>query len=63
MKKKENVLPSKHCANYTTGYICLGIMIGEHLEQWIDKEKEGKLCLLREGKDCDYFDKCVKPIL
>jgi hypothetical protein len=63
MKKKENTLPSKHCANYTTGYICLGVMIGVHLEQWVDSEKEGKLCLLRDGKECDYFDKCVKPIL
>tara|TARA_R110002051_G_scaffold316625_1_gene396532 strand:- start:389 stop:514 length:126 start_codon:yes stop_codon:yes gene_type:complete len=41
----------------------MGIIIGEHLEQWIDKEKEGKPCLVRDGKECDYFDKCVKPIL
>lgn len=63
MKKDKNTLPSRHCANYTTGYICAGVMIGKHLGLWIDSDKEGKPCTVRDGGDCDYYNKCVKPIL
>lgn len=56
-------MAQKECSNYDTGYICSGVMIGKHLEQWIDSELCGKICRLKEGKDCEYFDKIVKPIL
>lgn len=56
-------MAQKECSNYDTGYICSGVMIGNHLEQWIDSELCGKICKLKEGKDCEYFDTIVKPIL
>jgi len=63
MKNKEYINAQKKCANYCTGYICSGIMIGKRLEQWVDQDLAGKVCKLKEGKNCEYFDKIVKPIL
>ena len=63
MENKEYLIAQKECSNYETGYICSGVMIGKHLEQWIDSELCGKMCRLKEGKDCEYFDKIVKPII
>jgi len=53
----------EHCANYEPNFICSGCMIGEKLKQWIDVEKMGRKCLVAEGKECDYYNKCVKPIV
>ena len=63
MKNKEYLLAQSECANYQAGYICTGAMLGSHLEQWIDSELSNKICRLKEGKNCDYFDRIVKPIL
>jgi len=52
-----------NCANYQTGFICSGCMIGNKLEQWIDTDKAGKKCLIINGNKCDYYDKCIKPII
>ena len=38
-------MAQKECSNYDTGYICSGVMIGKHLEQWIDSELCGKIDL------------------
>tara|TARA_R100000329_G_C7578529_1_gene204976 strand:+ start:741 stop:1004 length:264 start_codon:yes stop_codon:yes gene_type:complete len=51
-----------NCANYNTGFICSGVMIGKRLEQWIDTDKSNNKCLVIDGKECDYYDRCVKPI-
>ena len=53
----------EHCANYETGFVCSGCMIGDKLKQWIDIEKAGKKCLVAEGKECDYYNRCIKPIV
>ena len=63
MKKKELSKVSGHCANYTTGYICLGAMIGRQLDQVIDSEYAGKVCKLKKGEECEYFEQIVKPSL
>ena len=47
-----------HCANYSNGK-CDGIMIGKHLEQWIDQDLENKPCKIKSGKECEYFNKIV----
>jgi len=52
----------KHCANYYTGFKCIGVIIGGKLQQKIDSDLEGKPCLIANGKKCDYYNKCVKPI-
>jgi len=61
----------KECCNYNRGN-CLGAMFnfsGEKgdnyrtLIQWIDKEKEGKKCLVTQGKRCDFFISYVLPAL
>ena len=51
-----------HCANYNTGYTCTGVMIGSKLQQWINKALENKGCVVIEGKECEYYNQCVKPI-
>ena len=56
MKDKEYLMAQSKCANYETGYICSGVMIGKHLEQWIDSKLSNKVCRLKEGKSCEYFD-------
>tara|TARA_R110000744_G_scaffold110434_1_gene208327 strand:- start:12931 stop:13116 length:186 start_codon:yes stop_codon:yes gene_type:complete len=61
MKKSD--LPSKHCANYNTGYICSGIIISKKLNLRIDIDLENKPCLVREGEECEYFNEIVKPAL
>ena len=63
MKQSDVRHVQKHCANYNTGYICSGAMINSHLGQWIDEELYNKPCLIREGKECEYFNQLVKPIL
>jgi len=60
---KKNNLPSKHCANYNSGHICSGVIINKDLRQLIEKDLADKPCIVREGKECDYFNKCVKPII
>lgn len=61
--KKDTTHVQKHCANYTTGYICMGAMIGKRLDQVIDSEFAGKVCKIKEGGECEYFEKIVKPSL
>ena len=56
---KLNVL--KYCANYDTGYKCLGCIISRTGEMIIDSKLAGKKCLIAQGKDCQYFDKIVVP--
>lgn len=53
----------EHCANYEPNFICSGCMIGEKLQQVIDPKKVGKSCLVAEGKECDYYNRCIKPIV
>ena len=72
-KKKENIMirmnrvseniPKSKCANYDPNGKCLGIMIDEKLNQWKDEKKAGKKCLVVIGEECDYYNKCVKPIV
>ena len=61
MQKKDTQLVLQHCANYTVGYICSGAMIDKNLNQWIDEELYNKPCLVKEGGECGYFNKFVKP--
>ncbi len=66
MNREENTLKSsvkKECANYDTGFKCLGVMIGKNLKQIIDKEKVDKPCLISKGKECEYYNQCIKPIV
>ena len=63
MRIKDTSHVMKHCANYTAGYICLGGMINSQLQQWLDDDLYNKPCLIKEGKECEYFDKFVKPII
>ncbi len=63
MKKEDSKQVMQHCANYTTGYICSGVMINSRLGQWIDEDLYNKPCLIKEGKECEYFNKFIKPIL
>jgi len=49
------------CANYNNGK-CLGVMIGSHLEQWVDSDYIGT-CKIKKGKKCQYFDQIVAPSL
>ena len=51
-----------HCANYDIGFKCLGVIIGGKLQQKVDSELEGKPCLVADGKECNYYNRCVKPI-
>ena len=53
---------SSNCANYNSNETCDGVMIGGKLQQWIDSEKQGKKCLVLNGKQCDYFNRCIKPL-
>ena len=50
----------KNCANYNTDFICSGIMIDKQLNQIIDSEYTGKVCRIKEGKECAYYNYCVK---
>ena len=51
----------KYCANYDTGFKCLGCIISRTGEMIIDSKIAGKKCLIAQGKSCDYFDKIVVP--
>lgn len=51
----------KNCANHNTGNKCSGIMINRQLQQWINSEMCEKICLIKEGKSCDYFTDIVEP--
>jgi len=51
----------KECANYKNGN-CLGIMI-EKNTTWIDPELAGKQCLIKQNKECAYFNTYVLPII
>ena len=53
----------KKCANYTAGYICAGAIIRNDGSSVINKDLYNKLCLIKEGKECEYFEKLVKPII
>lgn len=61
--KTNKTLVMKHCANYTVGYICAGGIIRSDGSSVINEELENKPCFIKKGKECDYFDKFVKPIL
>jgi hypothetical protein len=63
MKKDDPQLVLKHCANYNAGYICSGIIIGKHLNQWVDTDMCDKTCLIKNGEECEYFNNFVKPII
>lgn len=56
-------LVKNNCANYNTGFICSGAMILRNLKLIIDENKANKPCLVADGKECDYYDQCVKPIV
>ena len=58
-KNDTKTLVKNNCANYNTNFICSGVMINKHLYQYIDSEYEGKICRIKEGKDCIYYDDCV----
>ena len=38
-------------------------MIDKKLNQWRDVNKSGKRCLVIKGEECDYYNRCVKPIV
>tara|TARA_R100000742_G_C4243106_1_gene62435 strand:+ start:555 stop:764 length:210 start_codon:yes stop_codon:yes gene_type:complete len=65
MNREDNSNPTtqvrKGCANYNTNYKCSGVMINKDLRQCIDAKLCGKVCLIKEGEDCDYFTNIVKP--
>jgi len=52
----------KNCANYNTGYKCSGVMINRKLNQRIDSSYIKKICKIKRGKECEYYNKLVKPI-
>ena len=58
-----NIKVKNHCANYNTGYTCSGIVIDSKLRQWVDVDLCGKKCLISSGKECDYFDYIVAPVI
>ena len=41
-----------HCANYDTGYNCIGVMIDPDLEQYIDEDYHNKPCKIANGEKC-----------
>jgi hypothetical protein len=61
-KKTPANVVKKNCANYNTGFNCSGVMIGNYLQQWIDKEYYNKSCKIKEGKSCNYYNNIVEPI-
>ncbi len=63
MEKKAETSVREHCANYNYGYICSGVMIGKHLEQWIDSDYAHKPCKIKEGEECEYYTRIVEPSL
>jgi len=52
-----------HCANYTPGYICAGAIIRSNGTSVLDQELHNQPCLIKEGKECDYYNQFIKPIL
>jgi len=52
----------QNCANYNTGYKCSGVMINRKLNQRIDSSYIKKTCKIKRGKECEYYNKLVKPI-
>ncbi len=66
MNREEKTLANavkKECANYNTGFKCSGVMIGGKLQQWVDKAFADKPCVVAKGKECDYYNRCVKPVV
>lgn len=52
-----------NCANCDTGFKCLGVMISNTLQMKVDSKKVNKQCLVINGKDCDYYNKFILPIV
>jgi len=52
----------KSCCNYNTDSTCDGVIIGSKLQQWVDSSKVGKKCLVVDNKECDYYNRCIKPL-
>ena len=53
----------KFCANWSAGF-CLGCMIKyekkfKKLTMRVDSELAGNPCVLKQGKQCQYFDNIV----
>ena len=64
-REKSNTIKFKvksFCANYNSNTLCSGCMIGEHLQQWVDSSKVNKKCLLLDGNECDYYNRCIAPL-
>lgn len=62
MRRKQTPLTQvqDHCANYQPNYICIGAYIGSKGEIWMDEELAEKPCLIKQGKECPYFETIVK---
>ena len=60
-KNSSQTAVKKLCANYNSGYICSGIIIDSKLKQRVDGNLANKVCQIKRGRDCKYYDKCVKP--
>lgn len=63
MSKKNLAL--LHCANYNRGK-CSGVLFvrsesGNQIGQMINSDYENKECFIDKG--CEYYDKCVRPII
>ena len=63
-REKNNIetFIKKECANYNVGFKCSGVMIGEKLNQWINEEYAYKKYAVLDGKKCEYFELCLKPV-
>lgn len=65
LNREKNSLATKvkkNCANYNTGYKCSGVMINKNLNQRIDSSYIKKTCKIKRGKECEYYNKLVRPI-
>ena len=51
----------KNCANCESDFTCNGAMIDSSLRTRIDGNLAGKTCVIKKGKECDYFNFIVKP--
>ena len=61
-KKHPKTSVKNHCANYDTGYNCIGVMIDKELNQYVDSDFCNKPCKIANGDDCKYYDNIVRKI-
>tara|TARA_R100001440_G_scaffold38954_1_gene58597 strand:+ start:88 stop:303 length:216 start_codon:yes stop_codon:yes gene_type:complete len=65
INREKNTLKTSvknHCANYDTGYNCIGVMIDKELNQYVDSDFCNKPCKIANGDDCKYYDNIVRKI-